>query len=511
MLLTSEECQSLYRQSPRSLETREFVVRYCSEPQSQETDVDLSTPNKRQRSSYLAKHLKPSIPVVSLTDIITSLLEEKRYEDGMRFLTTIGYDALVQDERVVANMLDIFKSTDYIESELKRRSSYLILEMNQSVVDISTIWKIDDQRRQQIVRSQQSVLTYMSCAKTAYLKPWFDSSFARSPGDFWDYLDELFTLPQSEGSENTQLLEIQMYQNRMTLACLLLEQFCMDLADHIDDIWDTMFMSIVSEGYATSKYVSYPKRLLDAIFSGFERISYDWCPIEQKRIVQLLLDMTSVAIARDAISEESCVQGIAKKLLNFEPEKIFEFVGLCSSDMLVIDAISYLLVTWYRFEEVLSDQSADSSRGSIASMPSGIARTAEFVKTVCPPAKKDPELAWYYLVCVLSILVQRTMSAFDRRMCNANRESMIEASGSYFPVLMVAGNRPNASLALLNAYRVLESRVQDLMPCPAAEAGSVDKDVNSKSKSKRGQKKQDKAKALIGLHKELQFLGSFLL
>ncbi|KAJ1871571.1 hypothetical protein LPJ57_005181 [Coemansia sp. RSA 486] len=408
-------------------------------------------------------------------------------------------------------MLDIFKSTDYIESELKRRSSYLILEMNQSVVDISTIWKIDDQRRQQIVRSQQSVLTYMSCAKTAYLKPWFDSSFARSPGDFWDYLDELFTLPQSEGSENTQLLEIQMYQNRMTLACLLLEQFCMDLADHIDDIWDTMFMSIVSEGYATSKYVSYPKRLLDAIFSGFERISYGQCPIEQKRIVQLLLDMTSVAISRDAISEESCVQGIAKNLLNFEPEKIFEFVGLCSSDMLVIDAISYLLVTWYRFEEVLSDQSADSSRGSIASMPSGIARTAEFVKTVCPPAKKDPELAWYYLVCVLSILVQRTMSAFDGRMCNANRESMIEASGSYFPVLMVAGNRPNASLALLNAYRVLESRVQDLMPCPAAEAGSVDKDVNSKSKSKRGQKKQDKAKALIGLHKELQFLGSFLL
>ncbi|KAJ2858671.1 hypothetical protein J3B02_000052 [Coemansia erecta] len=507
--------------------TREFVVRYCAEePQHQSASAGIGTPNKRQRGSYLAKQPRPSIPVVSITDIITSLLEEKRYEDGIRFLTTIGYDPLIQEEKVVANMLDIFKSTDYIESELKRRSSYLILEMDQSLVDISTVWKIDDQRRQLIARSQQAVLTYLSSVKTVYIKQWFDSNFEKSPGDFWDYLQELVAQPQSDGCEKTQLLEIEMYQNRMTLACLLLEQFCIDLADHIDDIWDAMFMSIVSEGYRTSNYVSYPKRLLSAIFDSFGCISYDQCPGEQKRIVQLLFDMASVAISRNVISKDSCVQAIAKRLLDFEPAKLIAFIGLCSSDILVVDFISYILVTWYRFDEQPEDQTEDAGCASIASMPSGVARTAEFVMTVRPPVKKDLEMAWHYLVCALSLLVQRTMDAFDRRMCQANRESMIEksSSSSYFPVLMVAGNVPDATLLMQKAYKSLETRVLDQIPCPiAADGAEVEtesqtspngKDGNSrtksKSKSRRKQKEQERSRAQIRLHQELKFLGSFL-
>ncbi|KAJ1816698.1 hypothetical protein LPJ75_001940 [Coemansia sp. RSA 2598] len=512
---------------------REFAVRYGTEPQHRGTnadvDVDVVTPNKRPANPHSTKHSKPSIPVVSITDIVTSLLEEKRFEDGIRFLTTIGYDALVEDEKVIANLLDIFKSTDYIENELKRRSSYLILEMDQSLVDISTIWKIDDQRRQLIVRSQQAVLTYMSSVKTVYIKRWFASNFARSPGDFWDYLEELVTQPQSDGSDETRLLEIEMYQNRMTLACLLAEQICMDLADHIDDMWGTVFMNIASEGYATSEYVSYPKRLLSAIFDGFDNISYEQCPVEQKRIVQMLLDMASVAISSDVISRDNFVQAIAKKLLNFEPAKLLEFVGLCSSDMLVIDVISYILVTWYRFEEQPGNQNVDTGRASsIASMPSGFARTAEFVRTARPPAKKDPELAWRYLVCALSLLVQRTMNAFDGRMCRANRESVIGSSSSYYPVLMVVGNHPSAATLLQSAYKALESRVLDLVPHPAAAAADTegagdssqsaanDKDDGSKdnsrsrSKSRRKQKEQDRSRAQIEVHQELQFLGSFL-
>ncbi|KAI7832071.1 hypothetical protein BX661DRAFT_179744 [Kickxella alabastrina] len=477
-LFTQAECQSIYQQNPALLEIRDFVVKYA--------------PNAH--SSIAAS--QPSIPITSLRDIVTSLLEEKRHEDGVRFLTAVGSASLVQDARVVSNLLNIFKPTHILEKDLKQRSSFLLETLKRNAEDHSELWQISNKRLQAIIQSQQSVLAYLRSVETQFLRPWFKDKYAISPGKFWDLMDELTGLPQEGSDEETNLLELEMYQHRVMLACILLEQMRADMAANVGDIWESMFLKIVSEGFVSSGRISHPKKLLATLFARFKGISRDRCPHEESKIVALLLDMLAVASCCGAISRDSCVQAIAKDLV------VRGFIDLVGSDILAIEIISYTLVSWFRLEMVPAAAGESKSK-----------RGRE--RALLLPAGAKPELAayWYDLICVLSRLVQRTVSAFERRLCFANSESTHSAS-AHLLVLMVTAKHPEAFAVLTDAYSKLMDYLEVALPQPNAidvdtlSLSSLDSDNNGNGCERDDD--DEEAEMLVSVYEELDILGKYL-
>ncbi|KAJ2329496.1 hypothetical protein GGH92_009688, partial [Coemansia sp. RSA 2673] len=221
-----------------------------------------------------------------MRDIANSLLEENRYEEGLRFLTTVGASLIIQDSKIVSGLLAMFKPISLIEKDMEKRSSYLLQSMGIANVDYSQIWKVDSKRRRTISQTQQRILTCLDSVNVQFVRPWFDDVFAKDPSRFWTYLDDLTTPPRNplgHAAEEEQL-ELELYQNRMNLACILLEQMCADLATNMGALHRSMFFNILSEGLSSLSRISYTSKLSLAIFLRFPAISYRWCPLEETKL-----------------------------------------------------------------------------------------------------------------------------------------------------------------------------------------------------------------------------------
>ncbi|KAJ2502654.1 hypothetical protein GGH96_000943 [Coemansia sp. RSA 1972] len=461
--LSKAECTDLYNTNVALIELREYVQQYSYAALS--TQSPLSKP--RNQNNAL------SLPIVSLCDVVNSLLEETRFQEGIRFLTNVNSPRLLQDAKVLGNLLTIFKPTHLIEDDLKQRSTYLLGHSRTKNIDYSELWKIGDERRQSIVRAQQSVVSYLKVAKTQFMRPWFLETYKKEPSRFWAYLEELTMLPQTSSGQ-THHLELEMYTCRITVASVLLEQMNADLAAHIPDIHASIFLKIVSEGLTRSSRVSYPAVLLDTLQTRFEAIASDRCLHEETRLVSHLLDLIAKASTCDAVSRDNCVQAIAKFLIDKPCADRRRFLDCVKSDVLALHIIDYMLVTWHKFS------GRKSKTQSTLSSPPGIAKTAFFLQCACLPANKTSPHEWHNLICLLVTLVQRTQSAFSSRLCSVNAPTD-DVDSPVMPVMLVTNHSAQAH-TLYAAFQELRSHVDStLQPQSASDesSGSVYSDGHS--------------------------------
>ncbi|KAJ2078337.1 hypothetical protein H4R24_004555 [Coemansia sp. RSA 988] len=477
-ILLRSECEALYNENPVLLELREYVLTYLLDAQSLEEAQTPMSPRKQAKLNAMQM-----LPVVSLRDVVVSLLEENRFEEGIRFLITVGSLTLLHNSRLITSLLGIFKPTSLIEENLRKRSAYLLDRMNMKDGDDSVVWKVDNDRRRQLIRSQQGVVEYLSSVKTQFLKPWFDEKFASEPEGFWKLLGELTTRPRSISDETTDHLEIEMYVNRLSIACLLLEQMNSDLAANMSRVFGSVFMKIASEGFVRSSRLPYPKMLLDQLKHYFGAITRDLCPREERRVVMLLLDLLATTTACDAISRDDCVQVIAKFLIDQQLDARADFVNLIRSDTFAVEVIYYMLVTWYNF----GSSGRKGSRALLTqavSKPPGISKTAFCLHSVRLPPGKDTSDNWLDLISLLTMLVQRSMRAFSSRLCKVNKSPNLPASVDtvHLTVAMVV-NESSDLKELRDSCQVLRHTIVALHPCPNAADDITDSDDDMDSTS----------------------------
>ncbi|KAJ2872436.1 hypothetical protein GGH93_004016 [Coemansia aciculifera] len=447
-LLTASECQELYHKHPVLLEIREFVVKH-----SLEKPADVSEPTS-PTSSTSRSRAAPPIPRASMRDIANSLLEESRYDEG------------------VPGLLAIFKPTRLIEKDLEKRSYYLLHNMGIANVDYSKVWRVDNQRRRTISQSQQRILTCLASVNVQFVKPWFDDVFAKDPNRFWAYLDELTTRPSNPLGHATEeeQLELELYQNRMNLACILLEQMCADLASNMATLRGSMFLKVVSEGLLSLSRIAYPTQLLFVIIQRFRAISFRWCPLEESKIVRRLLDMTAISAICDALAKDKFVQTLAK-YVGYEDsaESFNRFIDLLSFDSIALEMIDYAFVTRFRFAALPGERWTAMHR-HLASLPPNAKKTAFCLRHLRPQSKNEDQDNWHDVVCLLTKLVQRSVTAYGRRMCHANCISQSSTVGldSDFPhMLLVASSRLDIA-DTADAYQSLRTYLETKLPRPSA-------------------------------------------
>ncbi|KAJ2744814.1 hypothetical protein GGI20_002667 [Coemansia sp. BCRC 34301] len=454
------------------LEVREFVIKHALEETAVVSGTAPTSPTSPTSTSQ--SRATPAIPTTSLRELANSLLEGSLYEEGVRFLTTVGYSSLIQDAKIVANLLAIFKPTHLIEKDLERRSQYLLQGMGVANVDYSKVWKVDSQRRRAICQSQQRVLAYLASVNVQFVKPWFDEIYAKEPGSFWDYLDELTAQPlKTSGlSVDERELELELYQNRMSLACILLEQMCADFASNMADPRRSIFLRIVYQGTAIAR-LAYPDKLKATICRHFERISYRWCPLEESRLLELILDMTALAGTCDHLDRGNCAQLLARYMHEDGDAELFvEFVDQLSSDLMAMEMIDYAFVSWFRFAALPGGKWTVVEK-NLVGMPPSAAKTAFCLRHVRPQSKKDDPEDWHEVVCLLAKLVQRSVSAYGRRVCRVNCISRLNAAnigldGDYPHTLLLASSRSDVT-DMANSYQLLKAHLQAKMPRPTAE------------------------------------------
>ncbi|KAJ2495453.1 hypothetical protein IWW47_004063, partial [Coemansia sp. RSA 2052] len=467
-LLTASECQELYQSNPAWLEIREFVVKHALKD-------PVATPDSVPSSPTLPLRLRaaPAIPTASLRDIANSLLEEGRFEEGVRLLTTVGSSSLIQNAKVLAGLLAIFKPTHMIERALEKRSQHLLQSMGIANVDYSQVWKVDNHRRRAISQSQQRVLTYLASVNVQFVKPWFDDVYSEHPGDFFDYLDELTALPHKtpEQAVDERDLELELYQNRMTLACMLLEQMCADFASNMANLRRSMFLKVVYQGTTTITRLAYPLKLVKLIWQHFAKISFRRCPLKESKLCEHLLDMTTIAGTCDHLAQGNCAHLLVKHVYrNYDAELLIKFVDLVSSDTMAMDMIDYVFVSWFRFAALPGGRWTLVEK-NLVGMPPSAAKTAFCLRHVRPRAKaeEDPK-HWQEVVCLLAKLVQRSVSAYGRRMCRANCGSQLDASlNSDYPRMMLVASSRSGAADMANSYRLLREYLEAMMPRPSAE------------------------------------------
>ncbi|KAJ2300573.1 hypothetical protein IW139_001001 [Coemansia sp. RSA 353] len=376
-------------------------------------------------------------------------------------------------ELLLGNLLTIFKPTHLIENDLKQRSTYLLGHSKTKSVDYSQLWKIGNERRQSIVRAQQSVVSYLVAAKTQFMRPWFLETYKSEPSRFWAYLQELTMLPQTSSGQ-TNHLELEMYVYRVTVAGVLLEQMNADLAAHITDIHASVFLKLVGEGLTRSSRVSYPAVLLDTLQTRFEAIASDRCLHEETQLVTHLLDLIATASTCDAVSRDNCVQKIAKFLIDKPCADRRRFLDCVRSDVLALHIIDYMLVTWHKFS------GRKSKTQSTLSSPPGMAKTAFCLQYACLPSSKTNPHEWHNFVCLLVTLVQRTLRAFSSRLCNVNAPTD-DLDSPVMPVVLVTNHSAQAN-TLHGAFQELRSNIDSTLQsqCTSDEScGSVYSDGHS--------------------------------
>ncbi|KAJ2723389.1 hypothetical protein GGI07_002664 [Coemansia sp. Benny D115] len=468
-ILSEAECEQIFAESPALLEVREFIVKHSLESQALSSGQQTGP-----RSDPRIKPTKPAIPVASLRDMVVALLEEQRYEDGLQFLASIGASTLVEDARMIKNMLSVFRSTDEIEKELKQRSSFLLENNADADMDFSKAWRIDDDRRQAIIRSQQGVLTYLSAANVQYLEPWFSKTFESYPGDFWLFFEALLVPPQPGNGRAADLLEEEMYQHRVSMACLLVEQMCADLAAKADNMWESMFFRATSEGFDTFQRIAHPKKLLSIIVQCAKAALHGRCPAEENRLTTLLIEMLAVTSACGLIARDRCVQTLAKHLVDEYTVPCADFLTLITSDMLAADVIVYALASWYRFDKTLDKKAnGNMTQRQAVSMPHSVARTAFFLRCTRPNQQLESSTNWYELVTMLLSLVQRTVCLFVRRVCYVNHDLFTKNTAHCSVLIATLDEDPDSAVELLlSAYDDLETYVENKLPRPDSPTSS---------------------------------------
>ncbi|KAJ2615864.1 hypothetical protein H4S08_001058 [Coemansia sp. RSA 1365] len=494
--------------NPILLELREYVLKYFIDAQTPEEAQTPMSPRKQTKLSAMQ-----TLPVVSLRDVVISLLEENRFEEGVRFLITVGSSALLQDSRLIAGLLGIFKPTNLIEDDLRKRSAYLLNRMNVKDGDDSVVWKVDNNRRRRLIQSQQVVVEYLSSVKTQFLRPWFDGMFTSEPEAFWKLLGELTTQPELSSDETTNHLEIEMYINRLLIACLLLEQMNSDLAANMSRVFGSVFMRIVSEGFVRSNRLPYPKTLLDQLKHYFRAISSDLCPREERRVVILLLDLLTAATACDAISRDDCVQAIAKFLIDQQFDARADFVSMISSDTFAVEVIDYMLVTWYKFG-LRGRKGSRALLTQAVSKPPRISKTTFCLQNARPPSGNNTSDDWHGLVSLLAMLVQRSLRAFSSRLYKVNNLSNSAAPDDKHPTVVMVVNEVSDLNELRDACQVLRKTIPSMHPHPTAANDMADSDNAMDATSDSGGSTNDddysSSERLRMLYAELDLLDSLV-
>ncbi|KAJ2101965.1 hypothetical protein GGI16_003315, partial [Coemansia sp. S142-1] len=502
-LLTASECQEIYQKNPVLLEIREFVVKHSLvKPAEASEPTSPTSASPRSRAA-------PPIPRASMRDIANSLLEENRYEEGLRFLTTVGASLIIQDSKIVSGLLAMFKPISLIEKDMEKRSSYLLQSMGIANVDYSQIWKVDSKRRRTISQTQQRILTCLDSVSVQFVRPWFDDVFAKDPSHFWTYLDDLTTPPRNplgHAAEEEQL-ELELYQNRMNLACILLEQMCADLATNMGSLHRSMFFNILSEGLSSLSRISYTSKLLLAIFLRFPAISYRWCPLEETKLVRLLLDMTAILAIFDVIAKDKFVQPLAQYVgYKGGAESFNRFIDLVSSDSIALEMINYAFVTHLRFA-ALPGERWTAMHAHLARLPPNAKKTAFCLRHLRPQSKDEDQDSWHDVVCLLAKLVQRSATAYGRRMCHANcisLSSTVDLDSDFPHTLLVASSRLDIA-DTTEAYKSLRTYLETKLPRPSA-AGVLNNADDDKmdcssdggdSKSGNGSSKSGHAKVAL--------------
>ncbi|KAJ2157652.1 hypothetical protein GGF46_004354 [Coemansia sp. RSA 552] len=416
---------------------------------------------------------------------------------------------LLVDAKMIASLLAIFKPTHLLEEDLKQRSVYLISQVAMSGVDCSEVWVVNNERRREIIQSQQGIAKYLASAKMQFMKPWFDEEYGSEPAKFWDYLKELTKLPAHSSDDTTRCLELEMYTNRISVACILLEQLNGDMAASLGDIYSSMFMRICMEDRFAAARVSYPAALLVSLQERFDAISLDRCPRGEGQVVAHLLDLVAAASACDAISRESCVQVLAKFLVDRPTGVRAEFIALVSSDLLAIQIIDYMLITWYSFRGS-AGRTKKAKAHSISGAP-GISKTAFCLASVCPLSKTATAGEWYSAVSLLTILVQRTMRAYCSRLCGANQKPGSGDSGdTEAPPTMLVVNVGAKVSDLAAACLALKENVSTVLPLQLDSGGEMDEgqgDDGSDSVDADGYTEADRLRMLCT---DLDLLQAFL-
>ncbi|KAJ2910540.1 hypothetical protein GGI21_000767 [Coemansia aciculifera] len=454
--------------NPAFLEIREFVVNHVHKETASTQDSTPVSPTSPLRTPRAA----PSIPTASLRNIANSFLEESRFEEGVRFLTTVGSSSLILDAKIITNLLAIFKSTNLIEKNLEKRSQYLLQNMGIANVDYSQVWKVDNQRRRSISQSQQRVLAYLDSVNVQFVRHWFDDVYASRPGDFWDYFDELTMLPNKAHGAVTeeQELELELYQNRMSLACILLEQMCADLASNMAALRRSVFLKIVFQGTVLTR-LSYPAMLKDVICKYFARISFQRCPLEESKVLELVLDMTTLAVNCNLLVRDNCAQMLARCMYENDDAHLFiRFVDLLSSDTMAMSMIDYAFVSWFRFAALPGGRWTAVEKNYVG-MPPSAAKTAFCLRHVRPQAKAEDPDQWYAVVCMLAKLVQRSVSAYGQRMCRVNGISQLDAAdlGSDYPHMLLVASGCSDMADMASSCQLLKAYLESKLPRPSAE------------------------------------------
>ncbi|KAJ2813224.1 hypothetical protein H4S07_000847 [Coemansia furcata] len=254
------------------------------------------------------------------------------------------------------------------------------------------------------------------------------------------------------------------------MACLLLEQMCADLAINMDNPHRSMFLKVVSSGSLSSSRIAYPTQLLSVIFQHFQAISFRRCPLEESRLVRLLLDMTAMAATCDALAMDNCVQTLVKHLDKECDTKSFnKFIDLLSSESMALEMLNYAFMSYFRVAALPGESWSPMHRISYR-LPPNATKTAFFVRHLRPQSKKEDPDTWHDVVCMLAKLVQRTVSAYSRRMCHANCISQSSAASldSEFPhTLLVASARCDVA-DIGNACQALKTYLETKLPRPSA-------------------------------------------
>ncbi|KAJ2649885.1 hypothetical protein GGH99_007757, partial [Coemansia sp. RSA 1285] len=377
------------------------------------------------------KKPKHKVPVASLRGVINPLLEERRYEECVRFLAAVGDERIIQDRTVVDNMLAVFRPTSLIEKDLKERSSFLLKSAQHSSIDTTEVWKIDDERRRTIARSQQSILAYLSsvCDRCQFVKPWFDSRFADNPDLFEILLKELASAPEEEETEGeeklggssepetpTTALETEMYTYRVLLACVLLKQMRADLALHISNPYDSMFYKLVYGSHGVVALASWAMIIGGTVSNALNEEMSGGCSSNEKTLASLMENMLFTIASAGALDMDMAVITIFKN-----PDVRFnewiELLDMVESDM----------------------------------------------------------VAWYQIVTILGRLVQRTVNAYGSRMYRINSHKRLAAEGAGGGSEVVLATRLQASggidvEALHKACIALVGHLEEKLPRPDAHS-----------------------------------------
>ncbi|KAJ2774354.1 hypothetical protein IWQ57_000857, partial [Coemansia nantahalensis] len=454
--LPESVCADLYRTNPAALELREFVVSHALEAPSSSTDR--------------------ALPVASLRDVVVSLLDENRHEEGVRFLVTTGQPALLHDSRVVGGLLGIFRTTAQVEEDLKQRGAFLLKKYDkQQADDFSSVWVVDNERRRKIIQSQGRVLEYLESAGTQFLRPWFDDRFRSNDSAFWDYIDELVAPPPpppQDANERDCTLEGEMRSNRTSLALLLMKQVCADLAANLCTIQQSLFVRASSEGLSTAGQSLYPAAFMDKVGGYFDRAVRDRGANDV--LARLALDMLAAATACGALSRSECVQAVARILFN-QPQqsRAKSLARLFASGTFALEVIDYMLSAWFNVD-----------RKCVAATPPAIAqamhrppcveKTALRLYTARPPSKDDSPDGWCDLVGILGVLAELTMCTFCTRLWHVNPAPRPGSTAdAACPAHVLLTNSAQATAPLEAALESLRERVAavKLRPATGVDAG----------------------------------------